>query len=43
MPPSEFAAQIQGVAPALCSQDREEEHLAGPTKGSGSLAVLESQ
>ena len=36
MPPSAFAAQIQGVAPALCSQDREEEHQAGPTKGSGS-------
>jgi transposase InsO family protein len=25
-PPSVFAVQIQGVAPALCSEDREEEH-----------------
>ena len=36
LPPAAFAAQIQGVAPALCSQGVEEEHPAGPTKGAGS-------
>jgi len=35
-PPAAFAAQIQSVAPELCSQGGEEERQAGPTKGSGS-------
>ena len=38
LPPAALAAQIQGVAPALCSQDRDEERQAGQIGGSGCVS-----